>query len=208
MGITLLVLTLAALAFVAGALGGPPTLAAALDPARSGSVPDLWGQLLLAVTVLALLRRHPSSPGARLAALVPLALLLADATDLSTHLAGRLAPFPPAMAADDRLVLAKLAAGAILGCVAATPALLLWRRSCLVQHELGRRLVLLLLSGGSAALLLDAVGAPDGYVATIAEEAVEVILYAAVAARLLEHAARHGRSNRLDLRPCAAATRT
>ena len=70
------------------------------------------------------------------------------------------------------------------------PAVLMWRRSCFVQRRLGRRLTVPLLAWGVTAIGFDALGsgltgAPHHWL-TGAEEAIELLLYAALAMRLLD----------------------
>jgi hypothetical protein len=196
-GVSLVILALGGLARMAETHGGPPGLTMALDPARSRSLPDLWGQLLLAAAVAILLwpRRAPL-PGAGLAALLPMALLAADACDLPARLTHLLAPLLPPLAVGG----AKLAASMLLGGTALAPTLMLWRRSCLVQRRLGRRLASILMLGGILSSLLDAMGAGRGQEFAVAEEAIELLLYSSLSACLIGFAAWHHVDERLITR--------
>ena len=85
---------------------------AALDPARAGSLPDLWGQLQLAAVAALLWSRRTTVPAAATVAILPLGLLVADAADLSANLA-----HPPGCISmpPDEAAHAKLVAGLLLG---------------------------------------------------------------------------------------------
>lgn len=185
MGVSLLLLALWLVAETGAVCVGRGwlMLAAALDPAISGSIPDLWALLLLLVA--AAVAWCVGRSGA--AAAVPLMLAAADGADLNARLVPVLGWHP---------VPAKLAVGAALGAAALTPALLLWRRSCFIRAGLGRRLAVPMLAWGAAALGLDAVGsavaAAPGHWLAVVEEAIEVLLYATLAARLLDGARRLG----------------
>lgn len=173
----LLALWLAAAAGAVAFGGGWPALALALDPAVAGSITDNWAALQLAAAAfIALCLRRCG-----MAAAVLLVLAAADATDLSARLAHLLGPDP---------ALAKLVAGALLGGAALAPAWLVWRRSCFLQHRLGRRLMLPLLAWGATAVACDALGSGlaggPRHVLAVVEEAVELLLYATLAMRLLD----------------------
>ena len=191
-GVSLVILTLGILAQLIAARGGSSMLAAALDPAQAQSLPDLWGQLQLAAVAALLWSCRTAVPGAGTAALLPLVLLVADAADLSARCAHSLAVLLP-MAPPCDSVAAKLASGVLVGGMALAPALDLWRRSCLAQRRLGRRLAGALLLGGLLSLTLDALGSRGGHQIAVAEETVELLLYSILAARLFSHALSDGR---------------
>ena len=183
-GAAAVVLLLACVAAaVAGALGGRwVAVAAALDPALPGSLPDLCGLLLLSTALLAFVspgRRAAGFAHPRVAALTPLALLLADSTSAAAHLAAFLGGKPIANAA--------------IGAVALAPALGLRLGVSPAGRRLGRSLVVRLLAWGSTAVALDllgsaiekqAPGAAAGHVVAMAEEVLELILYCTVSAAL------------------------
>ncbi|MFZ1431494.1 MAG: hypothetical protein WAS21_32635 [Geminicoccaceae bacterium] len=178
MGVSLLLLALwlVAEAGAVGIGGGWPRLAMALDPAVSGSIPDLWALLQLvvaAVTACCLRRCGP-------AAAVLLVLAVADGGDMTARLAPLLSDDP---------ALAKLVASTGLGAAALAPTVLMWRRSCFFQRRLGRRLAVPLLAWGVTSVGFDALGsglADACHWLTVAEEAIELLLYAALAMRLLD----------------------
>lgn len=186
-GVSLVILSLGLLAWLAELRGGSSLVVAALDPARSGSLPDLWGQLQLAAVAALLWSWRTTVPAAATVAILPLALLVADAANLSANLAHPMAALMP----PDEAAPAKLVAGALLGGVALAPALALWRRSCLVLRRLGRRLVCTLVIAGVPSLTLDWLGGSGGHRVAIVEETVELILYSAIAAVLLGYALRN-----------------
>ncbi len=186
-GVSLVILSLGLFAWLAESRGGSPMLTAALDPARAGSLPDLWGQLQLAAVAALLWWRRTFVPAAATVAIVPLALLVADAANLSANLAHPLAALMPPY----EVAPAKLVTGALLGGVALAPALALWRRSCLVLRRLGRWLACSLVIAGVPSLTLDWLGGSGGHRVAIVEETVELILYSAIAAVLLGYALRY-----------------
>lgn len=186
-GVSLVILALGVLAQLVATRGGSLILATALDPAQAQSLPDLWGQLQLAAVAALLWSCRTAVPGAGTAAFLPLVLLMADATDVSARCAHSLAALLP-MAPPYDSVAAKLASGVLVGGMALAPALDLWRRSCLAERRLGRRLAATLIFGGLLSLTLDAAGSRDGHQIAVAEEAVELLLYSMLAARLLRHA--------------------
>jgi hypothetical protein len=168
-------------------------LRASLDPARPGSLPDLWAlaQLALAGIALPLLHARAGRRSWLPAGLVPVALLLADAGNLTARLA-------PAAAADrGSVLLGKLTAGILAGGLALVPALLTWRDSCPERRGTGKRLVGLLLLFGALSLALDLLGGwartlggtePVLHLLATVEEGAELILYALVASLLLGQA--------------------
>ena len=183
-GTTIVVLLLSSFAAAAAdALGGQwVAIAAALDPALPGSLPDLCGLLLLATALVALIPRGGHAAGLahlRLAALTPLTLLLADSTSAVAHLAALPGGKPVATAA--------------VGGVALAPALTLLLGSDPAGRRMGRNLVARLLVWGSAAVALDLLGsvvgshwlgATAGHGVAIAEETVELLLYAGLSTEL------------------------
>jgi hypothetical protein len=192
MGLVLLSLHLLVLLVVPP---GPAAAAlrASLDPARSGSLPDLWSlaQLALAGIALPLLGARSGARPWLAAGLVPAALLVADGGDLASRLAPALA------AAGCGALLGKLVAGIVAGGLALVPAFLTWRDSCLRRRAVGRRLVLLLLLGGAASLGLDLLGGwlrgldahePVLRLLAAMEESAELVLYTLVASLLLGQA--------------------
>ena len=178
-GVSLLLLALWLVAEVGAVCcgGGWPGLAMALDPAMPGSIPDLWALLQLvmaAVTAWCLRRCGP-------AAVMALMLAVADGGDLNARLAPLLS---------DDTALAKLVVGTGLGVAALSPAVLMWRRSCFEQRRIGRRLAMPLLAWGATAMVFDALGsrlagAPSHWFTGV-EEAIELLLYAVLAMRLLD----------------------
>lgn len=185
MGVSLLLLALwlVAEAGAAGIGGGWPGLAMVLDPAVSGSIPDHWALLQLVTAALTACCLRRCGP----AAAVLLVLAVADGGDLSARLAPLLGDDP---------ALAKLVVGTGLGAAALAPAVLMWRRSCILQRRLGRRLAVPLLAWGVTAIGVDALGsglagAPQHWL-TAAEEAVELLLYATLAMRSLDSVLRAG----------------
>ena len=175
--LVMLGLWLVALAGAAGAGGGWSHLVLALDPAVPGSLPDRCGLLQLAgAATLALgCGRH------RLAGGVPLVLAVADGGDLAARLGSVLHGWP---------VHGKTVVAAGLGAVALAPAVLLWRRSCLVQRQLGRELAVPLLLGGVVALGLDALEPALPmvwrHIVAAIEESIELLLYALLACRVVK----------------------
>jgi hypothetical protein len=170
-------------ALTAGALGGRwAAVAAALDPAKPGSLPDLCGLLLLSTALVALVPLGGRAAGVahlRLAALTPLVLLVADSTSAVAHLAA--------------LPGGKPFASAAVGGVALAPALALRARSSPAGRRLGRALVARLLAWGSAAVAFDllgnavgsrGLGAAAGHGVAVAEEAVELLLYSSLTVEL------------------------
>ena len=179
-------------------------LRASLDPARAGSLPDLWAlaQLALAGIALPLLGAGSGPRPWLLASLVPAALLVADGGDL----AARLAPALVA-AAGCAALLGKLAAGILAGGLALVPALLIWRDSCAKRRAVAKRLVLLLLLGGAASLGLDLLGGslrglgaqePVLHLLAMVEESVELVLHTLVASLLLGRALDKARSRAIS----------
>ena len=180
-GVSLVILSLGLFAWLAELRGGSSLVTAALDPARAGSLPDLWGQLQLAAVAALLWSRRTTVPAAATVAILPLGLLVADVANLSANLAHPLAAsIPPDEAAHPKLV-----AGLLIGGVALVPALALWRRSCSALRRLGRWLACTLVIAGVPSLALDWLGGSGGHRVAIVEETVELILYSAIAALLL-----------------------
>ena len=203
LGITAVLAALWLLATVAGlALGGPcAEAAAALDPARPGSIVDGWGTGLLGLaTILAL-----SMPGSRLLSLTPALLLLGEAGELHLRAAIVLAG---AMGSPGALPAVKLAAGLTLGGLALVP-LLVRHRSCIFGPQRLPGLALLLAGGGAAAALLDlaqhVVGAWGRDILPGAEEWIEVWLYALLARAYLVRAADWSRIRTKKFSLCAVS---
>jgi hypothetical protein len=187
-GASAVLLALYGLAALAAPWLGPGSapVAAALDPARAGSLPDLWGLAQLAIATGAILLAGGRCGCARqpLLALLPGILLLADATDAASWLA---APIGPS---------AKLAAGILLGGATLLPVWAARRRSCIGCRSLARRLLVLLLLAGPWVLALDVSGGWIKHLASghalahalaVLEEGGELLLYAALAAAALAH---------------------
>jgi hypothetical protein len=207
------VLVLACLASAAaGAFGGRwPAIAAALDPALPGSVPDLRGLLLLGTALAASLRLGGRAAGLahlRVATLTPLALLLADATSAAARLAA--------------VTGGKPIAGAAVAGVALAQALALGLGRSPAGRRLGRAVGARLLVWGSAAAALDllgsavgsrGLGAAAGHGVAVAEEAMELLLCSGISAELVgaltktDHAGREGPNLVPDARTPAPLSR-
>jgi hypothetical protein len=114
MGVAAVLLALWALAAFAASILGDGWLgaAAALDPARSGSIVDLFATCAVLLAFLASL----SSPRTRYLALTPAALLLGESGELHIHLGTMLAAHGHG---EVTTLGAKLLATALLGAMAA-----------------------------------------------------------------------------------------
>ena len=74
-GVSLIILSLGLLAWLAEPRGGSSLVTAALDPAQAGSLPDLWGQLQLAAVAALLWSRRATVPSVATVVILPLGLL-------------------------------------------------------------------------------------------------------------------------------------
>jgi hypothetical protein len=201
LGLAAVLLALWTLAALAASLLGERWLAAAaaLDPARPGSIVDHFatGEVLLALLVTL------SSPRTWFLALTPAALLLGEAGELHLRVASLFA-----MAGDrpGTLFLAKALAASLIGAVAAWPLALPRHRFRCVDDRQRRRLLLQLVLGGSAAAVLDLaahrVGGATATWLARAEEIVELALYSTLAWRLIEAGATNAIRTNLGLK-CA-----
>lgn len=187
-GVGAVFLALHVLALALAAAGHPvPGAAAALDPARGGSLTSAWASAQLGLAAAAaLLAARAGRPGAGLAAALALALALADGLDLPARLADLLrGPALPALPAK------VLASGAVAAPILALAVALAVRGAA--PGRLGRRLTVTLLAGCGLSVALDLLGtaldapAPARALAS-AEEPIELLLYAVVAARIVDHA--------------------
>lgn len=185
-----IVLALYGVAALADRLGhGLPGLAAALDPAVTGALPELWGQSMLLLAALAAVLQVPRTgrPDGLAIAALPLALLVGESGDLAARLA-------PLFASAPSEPLGKLAAALAIGCVVATAAAVSLR----VPGTPNRALLGALLLGGAVSLggdlLADILehaghGSRQVHALVLIEETAELLLYAVVAAAALTAAA-------------------
>ena len=161
-------------AWLAELRDGPSLVTAALDPARAGSLPDLWGQLQLAAVAALLWSRRATVPAACArwrSCRSP--CWSADAADAER----KPRPFAGCFDADPtKPPLQSWSRERFSDGVALVPALALWRRSCLELRRLGRWLACTLVVAGVPSLTLDWLGGSGGHRVATVEETVELIL--------------------------------
>jgi hypothetical protein len=189
LGVAGILAALYAAALLLAAVGlQPPGLMRALDPAQSGSLPELWAAFELGLAALlplaAIAAGRGRSGGLLPLAALPLTLLAVETTDLAARLVPLLATALPVglVEAGWGDGGAKLLAWLLIGTAAGAPVLLMATDPRHSSRATGRHLLAWLLLAGGASVALDLV---RGLAAL--EELVELLLYTGVAGIVLDH---------------------